>query len=707
MANKNDLEVTPVGGGGAITTEYADTEPPQDEAFLGKSSSGVVHRAKYGFRDSRTVTQAFVEDKKLEFQKFMAKPPKARVIRILNMYFPFTKWLPDYTWKLFGADLLAGLTVGCMLIPQGLSYAGIASLPPQYGLYSGFSGPYIYSLIGTSRQLVVGPVAIISLLVSDAIKGKADPLSPEAVKIAVYLAMSNGFLVLLVGLLKLGFLINFLSHAVVTGFISATAIIIMAQQAKNALGYNIPRSELIHENLKYIFKDISQINGPTVGIFVFFLIMLVSFKLLGKRVRRLRVLRYVGPLLAIILSTVFVIVSNVDQHGVKVVGKIPSGAPPVSVSDWSFDNLKDGMWRHVIIIAVLGHVESIVIGKKLAIQHRYELSHNHELVGLGAANMFGAIFSSYPITGSFSRSAVNNEVGAKTQIAGVVTATMIFVVIMLLTPLFKYTPQAVLAAIIVSAVLGLIDEEEWKYMWKVSKRDLFLALTTFALTAFAGIEWGIGIGVLLSLLFILYESGHPHTAILGRLPHSTVYRNVRQYPEAKSPEGMVILRIDAPIYFANVHYLKDYIRRVELKAGRATAELADNRLLRTKSLELDSLPIEQSSVAPIKFIILDLSPVSSIDTSGVRAIEELNEEYHARGVQIVLSNPARTVMGFLETTGVVDLIGRDWIFVRVHDAVLRCGEELKTMTSSSTSPSSGIAIDMRAISERPDNMELP
>eukprot|EP00898_Chlorokybus_atmophyticus_P005096 jgi/Chlat1/5588/Chrsp369S05366 len=683
------------GGAGTITSEYANMHGAEKEDNVLFSESGPVYRAKYGFRDNRTVTQAFVQDKKEELQSFLAKPPKARAMRVLNMWFPFTKWLPYYNLRIFARDILAGLTVGCMLIPQGISYAGIAGLPPQYGLYSGFTPPYIYALIGTSRQLVVGPVALISLLVNDAISGRVAPLSKEAVEIAVFLAMANGFLVLLVGLLKLGFLINFLGHAVVTGFISATAFIIMAQQAGNALGYKLPRSELIHKNLQYIFRDIKKTQGSTIGIFLFFLIMLLTFKFLGKRVRRLRFLPYIGPLVSIIAATLFIVITKLDHHGVKVVGSIPKGAPPVSLKYWSLSHLDHGLWRHVLIIAILGHVESIVIGKKLATQHRYELSHNHELVGLGAANMVGAIFSSYPVTGSFSRSAVNNAVGAKTQIAGVITATMILFVILFLTPLFKKTPQPVLAAIIVNAVIGLIDPLEWKFFWKVSKRDFLLALATFLLTAFAGIEWGVGVGIGLSLLFVLYESGHPHTAILGKLPESTIYRNIRQYPEAKTQDGILVLRIDAPIYFANVHYLKEHIRRIEIETAKSAGHVmhVDHNIFKdylksntqeTKSEEVvhRTDTVSDTPSPAIKFLILDLTPVPTVDTSGIRAISELNEEYKARGVQLVLVNPSRTVIAFLEKTGVLDLIGRDWLFVRVHDAVLRCGTELKAFRSN-------------------------
>eukprot|EP00898_Chlorokybus_atmophyticus_P003931 jgi/Chlat1/4539/Chrsp29S04452 len=708
-----------VGDSSAITAEYANMHGAEKDDNMFFSEGGPVFRAKYGFRDSRTITQAFVEGRKTEIRNFLSNPPKARVLRVLNACFPFTRWLPYYNWQIFSADLLAGLTVGCMLIPQSISYASIAGLPAQYGLYSGFSAPYIYALIGTSRQLAVGPVALISLLVNDAIANQAEPLSQRAIELAIFITMASGVIVLVMGLLKLGFLLNFLGQAVVTGFISATACIIIAQQAGNALGYKLPRSELIHQNLRYIFRDIDKINWPTFGIFLFFFLLLLSFKFVGRRFRRAKYLPYVGPLLCIIASTLFVVITKVNNHGVKVVGEIPKGAPPLSTSYWSLSNLDNGLWRHIIIIALLGNIESIVIGKKLATQHRYDLSHNHELVGLGAANVFAAIFSSYPVTGSFSRSAVNNAVGAKTQLAGVITATMILFVMLFLTPLFKKTPQAVLAAIIVNAVIGLIDFHEWKFFYEVSKRDVLLALVTFALTAFMGIEWGVGMGVGLSLLFVLYESGHPHTAVLGRLPGSTIYRNVRQYPEAKTQEGIIIVRIDAPIYFANVHYLKDHIHKLEIETARAAGHVVhvdQNIFKRYKRLTDNTRPVEptprQNSITDtppprLKFIILDLTPVPSIDTAGVNAISELNEEYKHRQVQVVLVNPTRTVIGFLEKTGVLDLIGREWVFVRVHDAVLACGAEMR-LYHSSTAPDSPDSIDVRITAPshtqpRPDN----
>ncbi|KAG8056378.1 hypothetical protein GUJ93_ZPchr0002g26453 [Zizania palustris] len=530
---------------------------------------------------------------------------------------PCLSWMRMYRWKEdLQADLAAGVTVGVMLVPQAMSYAKLAGLHPIYGLYTGFVPLFVYAIFGSSRQLAVGPVALVSLLVSNVLGGIVDSSSELYTELAILLAFMVGILECLMGLLRLGWLIHFISHSVISGFTTASAIVIALSQIKYFLGYSVTRSSKIIPLVESIIGGIDQFSWPPFVMGSSFLTILLIMKKLGKSNKRLRFLRASGPLTAVVLGTIFVKIFR--PSSISVVGEIPQGLPKFSIPR-GFEHLMSLMPTAVLITGV-AILESVGIAKALAAKNGYELDSNKELFGLGIANVCGSFFSSYPATGSFSRSAVNHESAAKSGLSGIIMGIIIGSALLFMTPLFTDIPQCALAAVVISAVTGLVDYEEAIFLWSIDKKDFFLWSITFITTLIFGIEIGVLVGVGFSLAFVIHESANPHIAVLGRLPGTTVYRNTLQYPEAYTYNGIVVVRIDAPIYFANISYIKDRLREYELNLPNSNRG-----------------PL----VGRVYFVILEMSPVTYIDSSAVQALKDLHQEYKDRHIQIAIANPNR------------------------------------------------------------------
>ncbi|KAL9810216.1 Sulfate transporter 4.1 [Arabidopsis thaliana] len=431
------------------------------------------------------------------------------------------------------------------------------------------------------------------------------------------------------GLLRLGWLIRFISHSVISGL--------------QVLRPFIARSSKIVPIVESIIAGADKFQWPP---FVMGSLILVILQVM-KHVE-LQFLRAAAPLTGIVLGTTIAKVFH--PPSISLVGEIPQGLPTFSFPR-SFDHAKTLLPTSALITGV-AILESVGIAKALAAKNRYELDSNSELFGLGVANILGSLFSAYPATGSFSRSAVNNESEAKTGLSGLITGIIIGCSLLFLTPMFKYIPQCALAAIVISAVSGLVDYDEAIFLWRVDKRDFSLWTITSTITLFFGIEIGVLVGVGFSLAFVIHESANPHIAVLGRLPGTTVYRNIKQYPEAYTYNGIVIVRIDSPIYFANISYIKDRLREYEVAVDKYT----------NRGLEVDR----------INFVILEMSPVTHIDSSAVEALKELYQEYKTRDIQLAISNPNKDVHLTIARSGMVELVGKEWFFVRVHDAVQVC-----------------------------------
>lgn len=557
---------------------------------------------------------------------------------------------------------MAGITVGIMLVPQSMSYAKLAGLRPIYGLYSGFVPIFVYTIFGSSRQLAIGPVALTSLLVSNILGNIVDSSEQLYTDLAILLALMVGVLECIMGLLRLGWLIRFISHSVISGFTTASAIVIALSQAKYFLGYSVERSSKIIPLVKSIIDGADKFLWPPFVMGSIILAIILTMKHLGQTRKNLRFLRAAGPLTAVVLGTAFVKVYH--PSSISLVGEIPQGLPKFSVPK-EFGHIKS-LIPTTILITGVAILESVGIAKALAAKNGYELDSNQELFGLGVANIVGSFFSAYPTTGSFSRSAVNHESGAKTGLSGLLMGIIMGCALQFLTPLFESIPQCALAAIVISAVIGLVDYSEATFLWRVDKRDFLLWTITCIVTLFLGIEIGVLAGVGVSLAFVIHESANPHIAILGRLPGTTVYRNTQQYPEAYTYNGIVIVRVDAPIYFANISYIKDRLREYEIEGDGSTRRGPE--------------------VTRVHFVIMEMAPITYVDSSAVQALKDFHQEYKSRGIQIAISNPNPEVLLTLTKSGVVDLIGKEWYFVRVHDAVQVCLQHVQSLKESSPSP---------------------
>ena len=457
---------------------------------------------------------------------------------------PAVSWMKAYDVRnTLLADVVAGLTVGVMVVPQGMSYAKLAGLPVEYGLYTALFPIYAYALFGTSRQLAVGPVAIISLLLNTGLENVMNGMNiakedENYQSIYNQLAIQTSLLVALVyiamGIFRMGFITIFLSHAVISGFTSGAAVIIGMSQFKFLVGYSIPNTKTIVELMEGVFSNVGDFNYKTFLLGSGCIFALVSVKYVGKDIAWFKWVRAAAALMVTSISILLAYVCDFKSIGIPIVGDIPSGFPSLTISEWFPVMGGSHMVVVVATISIVGFMESVAIAKQLASKHKYEIDASQELFGLGLANLVGAMFMSYPVTGSFSRSAINNATGAKSGVSGIVTATLVGFVLLFLTAVFEYVPTAVLGAIVIAGVLNLFDYEEAIYLYRVHQFDFAVWMTAFLGCLFLGVETGLAIAVIISLLIVLYESAYPHSTVLGRLPGTTYYRSIKQYSEAET-----------------------------------------------------------------------------------------------------------------------------------------------------------------------------
>lgn len=569
----------------------------------------------------------------------------------LKRYLPFVDWLFHYRRDHLVGDMLAGMIVTIMLVPQSMAYALLAGLPPEVGLYASIVPLIIYGLLGSSRTLSVGPVAITSLLVIAGISPLAEPGTPEYIQLAVTLALLVGIIRMAMGFVRLGFLVNFLSHPVLSGYTSAAALIIGFSQLKHLLGLSMPRTEQFFELLFYAGQHLLESNPVTVVIGLSSIAILLYFqKHLGKQLKRwglaeqaIMPITKSAPLIVVVLGTLLVWGLGLDtQAGVKIVGDVPAGLPPLSLPlfDWHTWQL---LLTSALIISFVGYMESISVAKALASRRRQKVDANQELVALGAANLGAAFTGGYPVNGGFSRSVVNFNAGANTGLASIITAVLIALTVIFLTPSFYFLPQAVLAAIIMVAVFGLIDLATLKHVWRYNKPDAISLLITFITVLILGVEIGILVGVIVAVVLFLWRTSRPHVAIVGRLGESEHYRNVLRHPVKTCPH-VVAVRVDESLYFANTKFLED---------------------------TLLGIVAEQPEV---KHLVLIGAAINFIDASALGTLESLVRELHDAGVEFYLSDIKGPVMDRLKAIGFVETIGADHIFLSTHEAMtkLKC-----------------------------------
>ena len=558
----------------------------------------------------------------------------------LSKILPIFDWGRTYNQLTFTNDLVAAVIVTVMLIPQSLAYALLAGLPPEMGLYASILPIVLYAIFGTSRVLAVGPVAVVSLLTAAAVGKIAIPGTPEYIAAAITLAFMSGIILLGLGLFRLGFLANFLSHPVITGFVTASGIIIAASQMKHIFGVNADGHNIL-EIATSLRESIIELNwitlliGSLTTVFLLwvrkgFLPLLLK---LGLNQRASDIFAKAGPIIAIVVTTLIAWSFSLTERGVKVVGEVPQGLPPVSLPSFSMD-IWTSLIGSAILMSLIGFIESISIARTLAATKRQRIDPDQELIGLGAANVGAAFTSGFPVTGGFSRSVVNYDAGAETPAAGAFTAIGLGVASIFLTTLIFYLPKATLAATIIVAVLALVDFSILKKTWIYSKADFAAVAATMSVTLIMGVELGVIAGILISILSHIYKSSRPHIAIVGQVPGTEHYRNVLRHDVLVNPQVLTI-RVDESLYFANTRFLED----------RIYSEVA-------KQSEL-------------KHVILMCSAVNAIDMSALESLELINERLKLGGIKFHLSEVKGPVMDKLEGTSLLTHLSGD-IFLSQH-----------------------------------------
>ena len=561
----------------------------------------------------------------------------------LPRYLPILAWGRAYNRDTLTSDLVAAVIVTIMLIPQSLAYALLAGLPPQIGLYASILPLLAYALFGTSRQLSVGPVAILSLMTAAAAAKIAAPGSAAYIEAALILAFLSGAILLVMGLLRLGFLANFLSHPVVSGFITASGIIIAASQVRHILGIDTHGHNLV-EIVTATLAGLPQINLPTFAIggasLVFLFWVRRSFKPLlvrmGVPVAPATIIARAGPVFAVIAGIVAVGMLGLEARGVKILGDIPRALPALGVPRFDRD-IWVQLFGSAALISLIGFVESVSVGQTLAAKKRQRIDPNQELIGLGAASLAAGVSSGYPVTGGLARSAVNFDAGAQTPAAGAFTAVGIALATVFLTPFIFNLPQAVLAATIIVAVLSLVDIPEIVRVWRYSKSDFAAMGATILVTLLFGVELGVSTGVALSLFLHLYNTSRPHFAIVGQVPGTEHYRNINRHAVVTS-HCVLTIRIDESLYFANARFLED-----------------------TVYAQISKRPA-------LQHLVLMCPAVNRIDASGLQSLEHINEALKEAGISLHLSEVKGPVMDQLKKTAFLEtLSGR--VFLNQFEAM--------------------------------------
>ncbi len=560
----------------------------------------------------------------------------------LRRYIPVLVWGRSYDRAAFWNDMIAAVIVTIMLIPQSLAYALLAGLPPEAGIYASIAPIILYAIFGTSRALAVGPVAVVSLLTASAIGQVAEQGTAGYAVAALTLAfLSGGFLVLM-GVFRLGFLANFLSHPVIAGFITASGILIATSQLKHILGVSA-HGHTLPEMLGSIFAHLGEVNWVTllIGVlataFLFWVRKHLRSTLLALRTPALLadILTKAGPVFAVVATTLAVWGFGLADKGVKIVGEVPQSLPPLTLPGFSPD-LLEALLVPAILISIIGFVESVSVAQTLAAKKRQRIDPDQELIGLGAANLGAAFTGGYPVTGGFARSVVNFDAGAETPAAGAFTAIGLAIAAVALTPLVYYLPNATLAATIIVAVLSLVDLSILQKTWGYSRADFIAVAATILLTLGLGVEAGVASGVAISVLLHLYKTSRPHVAEVGLVPGSQHFRNIHRH-EVETDPSLVSLRVDESLYFVNARFLEDLIQ------ARVT-EGCD-----------------------IRNVVLMFSAVNEVDYSALESLEAINQRLTDMGVGLHLSEVKGPVLDRLKRSHFLDdLNGR--VFLSQYDA---------------------------------------
>jgi SulP family sulfate permease len=564
---------------------------------------------------------------------------------ILVRHLPFLWWGRAYSREDFGSDLLAGVITAILLVPQGMAFGLLAGLPAEAGLYASILPPIAYALFGTSRTLAVGPVSVAAIMVAQALAGL--PAGADYVASALLLALLSGVILFVLGLARLGVLANFLSHPVLSGFTSAAAVIIVLSQLPSLIGLSLPRHLPLAEMPAAIVAGLARLNLPTLGLGLLSVALLLlsgaplerALARTGISRARAGVIGKTAPLAVVAVTTLLVAGFALDaEHGVAVVGTLPEGLPVFALDVPAWSSLVQLM-PAATLIAIVGYVESVSIAKTLANRRRQAVDPNQELLALGAANFAAAVSGGMPVAGGFSRTMVNYNAGARTQAAAIVTALLVGTVALFFTPLLAHVPKAALAAIIIVAVSKLIDLHTAVAAWRYDRHDGAVLLATAAGVLLLGIEVGLTAGVVLSLLLYIWRASRPHLAVLGRLPGTEHFRNVKRYQNLESWPHLLLLRVDEHLSFANSAYLEQVLME---HVARAPA---------------------------LKHLVLVCSGINGIDFSALEMLMKLASSLKDAHVTMHLAEVKGPVMDKLRDTGLLGLLQPGRVFLSTHEAV--------------------------------------
>jgi SulP family sulfate permease len=549
---------------------------------------------------------------------------------ILHRLFPFLSWLKSYQIPFLHRDVLAGLTVAVVLIPQAMAYAMLAGMPPVHGLYAAAITPFIAALWGSLSQLATGPIAIMSLLVLTTLSPLAEPGSTQFVQLAFLLAFLVGVLYLGVGFLRLGELMSFISHSAVKGFTSAAALIISATQLPHLLGISVSRHEFIFPMLVDIAKNLFNLHIFT------FVVGAVAFGIIHG-IKKFRP-HFPAGLLALVVTTSAVWLFQLQEKGVAIIGKIPSGLPHFILPPLDYETTVS-LLGPAIVIALVSFAETYSVGKAISAETKQKVNVDQEFIGQGLANLIGSFFQSYPVSGSFSRSAINFATGAKTGISSVVSSLVVVLALLFLTPLLRYIPKAALAALVISAVLLLFHPREVFKLWRLNHHDGIVALAVFVLCLLTKPDYALLIGVMISLVYFLWKTMHPRIVRVTKDPAYNMFVNADVHDKPSCPQ-ILHLRSDNVMYFGNAEYTTDHM--------------------------LERLA-EQNT--PVKFLLLDLQAVTYIDMTGIDALQALQEEIGAKKNQLALMGVHLPVMHVFKTSGFYEKLDPDLVIETRGDAI--------------------------------------
>ncbi|PUZ55026.1 hypothetical protein GQ55_5G179500 [Panicum hallii var. hallii] len=589
------------------------------------------------------------------FRGFGSLPPAERAWGGLKYFVPALEWAPRYTLGKFKYDLLAGVTIASLAIPQGISYAKLANLPPIIGLYSSFVPPLLYAVFGSSNNLAVGTVAAASLLLASIIEAEVPREDNPELYLQIFYtaAFFTGVIQTALGVFRLGLIVDFLSRSTITGFMGGTAAIIILQQLKGMLGMKhfTSKTDIISVVRSiFLYRDEWRWQSAVLG--VCFLLFLLLSKQLRKKKPNLFWVSAIAPFMVVIIGGIFAFLVKGNEHGIPIVGDLKKGINPLSISQLTFtDNHVKTAVKAGFLSGILALAEGIAVGRSLALIKNEQIDGNKEMIAFGIMNIAGSCTSCYLTTGPFSKSAVNFHAGCRTPMSNVVMSVCIMLVLLFLAPLFKYTPLVALSSIIVVAMIGLIKVKEFLHLYRVDKFDFCICMAAFVGVVFFTMVIGLGASIGLSVIRALLHVARPTTCKLGSMAGGEIFCDVRHYPHARSIPNVLVLQLGSPIYFVNAGYLRERILRwVEDEESASKTDGQD-----------------------LQYVILDLGGVSSIDNTGIGMLGEVHKSLDRKGITVALTNPRLEVTEKLVLSGFIrDKVGKEWVFLTVKDAITAC-----------------------------------